>query len=141
MGSANDCVVPRNDPLVGRGGIHGPGLRSRLEPGDAGRLDAPFRGPGRRPLVRRSLDKNRSEIALQSVIKDGTPINVAYNLEVEPGAANTAAFCILGQFHQAEGTAVAGLAPPLAIGLVGEQMIVMIGYTDASGANVTKTIF
>src|SRR5579863_9282960 len=52
--------------------------------------------------------KNRSEIAMQGVIKDGTPISVSYGLNIEPGAANTAAFCLLGQFHPAQGTAVAG---------------------------------
>src|SRR5579883_2338945 len=52
------------------------------------------------------LTKNRSEIAMEGVIKDGTPISLAYGLTVEPGAANTASFCLLGQFHAAQGTAV-----------------------------------
>jgi hypothetical protein len=87
------------------------------------------------------VTKNRSEIAMQGMIKDGTPISVSYGMDIEPGAANTAAFCLLGQFHPAQGTAVSANGPPFSIGLVGEKMTVMVGYTAASGARVTKTIF
>src|ERR1700704_2514806 len=72
--------------------------------------------------------KNRSEIAMQGVIKDGTPINLSYSIDIEPGAANTAAYCILGQLHQAQGTAVSGLGPSFALGLRGEKMTVSVGY-------------
>jgi hypothetical protein len=78
---------------------------------------------------------------MQGTIKDGTPINLAYGIDVEPGTANTAAFCLLGQFHPAQGTAVSGLGPPFSIGLVGEKMSVSVGYTAASGAHLTKAIF
>jgi hypothetical protein len=87
------------------------------------------------------LTKNRSEIAMQGVIKDGTPISLAYGLTVEPGAANTASFCLLGQFHPAQGTAVSNLGPPFSIGLSGERMVVDIGYTNAAGVNVTQPLF
>src|SRR5579871_5082120 len=66
--------------------------------------------------------KNRSEVAMQDTISDGTQINLSYGMDIEPGAANTAAFCILGQFHQAQGTAVSDLGPPFSIQLVGERM-------------------
>jgi hypothetical protein len=85
--------------------------------------------------------KNRSEVAMQTVIPDGQAIDVSYDMQVAPGAANTAAFCMLGQFHQAQGTAVSGLGPPFSIGLTGEHMMVSVAYTDATGADVTKTIY
>ncbi len=102
-------------------------LRFEVQPGDVWYADP--------------STKNRSEVAMQDTISDGTQINISYGMDVEAGAANTAAFCILGQFHQAQGTSVSDLGPPFSIQLVGEKMSVVIGYTDASGANVTKTIY
>lgn len=88
-----------------------------------------------------NASRNRSEISMKSVIPDGKQIDVSYALSVDPGAANTAPFTILGQFHQDEGEAVYGLAPPFSIGLSGEHMVVNIGYRNAAGQNIVDTIF
>jgi hypothetical protein len=87
------------------------------------------------------FSKNRSEVAMQGVIKDGTPISLAYGLTIEPGAFNSASFCLVGQFHPAQGTAVSYLGPPFSIGLSGERMTVNVGYTNAAGVSVTRPIF
>ncbi|MFE1601530.1 heparin lyase I family protein [Methylobacterium sp. ID0610] len=86
-------------------------------------------------------NKNRSEIAMRSDIADGSKIGVSYTMMVEPGAANTANFTILGQFHQSESGGGKGLAPPFAIGLEGDNMVVKVAYRDATGKDVVESIF
>ena len=85
--------------------------------------------------------KNRSEIASTQQIAAGTPINVSYVMNVLPGAANTAAWCVLGQFHQNDGPNTPANSPPFAISLNGEEMAVGIGYTGANGVVTYLNVF
>jgi hypothetical protein len=88
-----------------------------------------------------SGNKERSEIADQQLVKDGTPIHVSYQFEVEPGARNTASWLAMGQFHQNDYPGAPALSPPFAIGLDGERMYVCIHYSDANGQDVYKYLF
>lgn len=85
--------------------------------------------------------KNRSEISMRTDIAEGNAINVSYKMTIDPGAANTASFTTLGQFHQSESGGGQGLAPPFAIGLQGENMVITVAYRDATGKDVVETIF
>lgn len=85
--------------------------------------------------------KNRSEIAMRTDIAEGNAINVSYRMKIDPGAANTAGFTMLGQFHQSESGGGQGLAPPFSIGLQGENMVITVAYRDAAGKDVVETIF
>jgi hypothetical protein len=62
-------------------------------------------------------------------------------MQVEPGTANTAAWTVLGQFHQDDNPNTPSASPPFAINLIGEKMAVSIGYNSPTGAIVSKTIF
>jgi hypothetical protein len=88
-----------------------------------------------------SSNKERSEIADQQLIKNGTPIHVSYGFEVEPGAKNTASWLAMGQFHQDDYPGAPALSPPFAIGLAGEKMYICIHYSGADGQDVYKYLY
>ena len=85
--------------------------------------------------------KNRSEIAGVTQFNPGTQVNVSYSMTLEPGAANTASFLMLGQFHQANSTTATSAAPPFSIQLVGETMEVCVSYQNASGQFVSAVVW
>jgi Ca2+-binding RTX toxin-like protein len=85
--------------------------------------------------------KQRSEIADQHLIANGTPIHLTYQFMVENGQENTASWLAIGQFHQQDYLGAPALSPPLAIGLNGEHMYVCIEYSDASGQPVFKYLY
>lgn len=82
--------------------------------------------------------KERSEIQGATNFNASQPVRVTYNFTIDPSsAANSAAWMVIGQFHQ---TAADGNSPPFAIELVGQKMAVNIAqpgadnyiWTDAS---------
>ena len=74
-----------------------------------------FQDPGHR---------ERSEIRGETVYADGNTINVNYNFMIEAGAANTADWAVLGQFHADDNYT----SPPFAVELIGERMAIVIRY-------------
>lgn len=58
------------------------------------------------------VTKNRAEIASTQMIADGTPINVSYSMQIEPGSVNSADWMVLGQFHQDDYPGAPLLSPP-----------------------------
>jgi hypothetical protein len=64
----------------------------------------------------------RSEVALARYYKAGTDINVSYRFMIEPGPANTAAWMVVGQFHQSSPHG----SPPFALEMSGEHLSVVI---------------
>lgn len=74
--------------------------------------------------------RERTEISAVTQYAVGTDIHAAYDFTVEPGAANTARWLVIGQFHQASSS----WSPPFDIELVGEKMAVKIN-TAGAGAN------
>lgn len=83
----------------------------------------------------------RDEIAGTTQYANGTPIDVSYSFMVEPGAANTAAWCVVGQLHQVDYTGEVPYSPPVAIMMVGEKMAVSVNYTDSAGVEHAKYIY
>ena len=82
--------------------------------------------------------KERSEISGTTNYATGTEIDVHYGFQIEPGAANNAAWTVVGQFHQ---DAATGGSPPFAVSLDGEQMAIRVGFSDAAGAPVQETVY
>src|SRR5262245_44272367 len=67
---------------------------------------------------------HRTEIRDLTMHPSGTPINVSYNLPLEPGQANTASWLVLGQFHNNDTQTPA----PFAVMLYGEHMAIVARY-------------
>ena len=85
-----------------------------------------------------NASRERSEIAGVTNYANGTEIDLHYGFKLEPGATNTAAWTVVGQLHQ--DSAVGG-SPPFAFYLVGEQMAVQVGFTNAQGSQVQETVY
>ncbi len=84
---------------------------------------------------------NRSEISSVRLIENGTPIHVAYKMNIEQGSLNTANWAVLGQFHQNDVLNAPAGSPPFSINLNGEKMAINVAYTSASGAQTSLTVF
>jgi len=82
----------------------------------------------------------RSEISDQQDVTNSDSVHVSYQFMVENGAQNTAAWLVIGQFHQ-DSSSAPGRSPPFEIDLSGEHMVVEVRYQDASGEVVTKDLF
>ena len=82
--------------------------------------------------------KERSEIGGMTNYATGAEVDLRYGFRVEPGAANTAAWLVVGQLHQ---DAYTGGSPPFGVYLDGEQMEIRVGFTEKSGAAVQQTIY
>jgi hypothetical protein len=66
----------------------------------------------------------RSEIALARLYEAGTDINISYRFMIEPGPANTAAWMVVGQFHQISPPG----PPPFAVEMSGEHLTLVVRY-------------
>jgi hypothetical protein len=66
----------------------------------------------------------RSEVALARLYEVGADINVSYRFMIEPGPTNTAAWMIIGQFHQSTPRG----SPPFALEMSGEHLGIVIRY-------------
>ncbi|PVE23534.1 hypothetical protein DC522_15430 [Microvirga sp. KLBC 81] len=64
----------------------------------------------------------RSEIASYKEVEFNRTYTMSYKMMIEPGAANTADWMVLGQVHQFEDPDDLGCSPPFAIELQGEYM-------------------
>ena len=70
----------------------------------------------------------RTEVAGSTKFAVGTQINLSYEFMIEPGAADTASWTVLGQMHEYN----VAKSPPLAIELVnGDRMAINIGTSDS----------
>jgi hypothetical protein len=66
----------------------------------------------------------RSEVALAQRYEAGTHINVSYRFMIEPGPANTAAWMVVGQFHQSSPRG----SPLFALEISGEHLSIVVRY-------------
>ncbi len=83
----------------------------------------------------------RDELATRgTVANNGTPLHISYGFTLEPGAANTAGWMVLGQLHQ-DVQAGGPPPPPFAVMLSGEHMTIVARYTGADGKQVEKTLW
>lgn len=80
--------------------------------------------------------KERSEICGDQVLDAGQTISVRYGCMIEPGAANTADWIVLGQFHADD----SHTSPPFALELVGEKMAVVLRY-QLPGQSSQTTVY
>ncbi|MFG1379715.1 heparin lyase I family protein, partial [Xanthobacter autotrophicus] len=80
-----------------------------------------------------SLNKNRSELSSRTLIADGTEVDISYQFQLAPGAANTADWFVIGQLHQDDYVGAPAYSPPFGIYLDGEHMVIQVNYVDASG--------
>ncbi|WP_198026662.1 heparin lyase I family protein, partial [Bradyrhizobium sp. ARR65] len=85
-------------------------LRFEVQSGDAWPND-----------VRNGNTSERSEIDMIPTYSPNTQINVSYGFTLEPGAANTASWMVLGQIHNT----ILGGSPPVAVAMYGEHMVVI----------------
>ncbi len=83
----------------------------------------------------------RDEIAGTTQYAYGTPVDVSYGFMIEPGAANTAPWLVVGQLHQVDYAGEVTTSPPVAIAMIGEKMAVQIGWTDSAGVNHSGYIY
>jgi hypothetical protein len=84
---------------------------------------------------------NRSEFSSTRLIANGTPIHVAYTMNLEQGAANSANWTVLGQFHQNDVPNAPSNSPPFSINMNGEKMSVNVVYTSALGVSTSLNVF
>jgi hypothetical protein len=77
----------------------------------------------------------RSEVALLPQYAQGTQINVAYQLTVQPGLANTAKWLVLNQFH-----ATTEGSPPFSVQMVGDHMEIDLRYQTAGMSSSTTVV-
>lgn len=85
-------------------------LRFEVQSGDSWRND-----------VQSGNTSERSEIEMNQQYSPNTQINVSYDFTLEPGAANTASWMVLGQIHNT----VLGGSPPFAVAMYGEHMMII----------------
>ncbi|MCB1503137.1 MAG: heparin lyase I family protein [Bauldia sp.] len=71
-----------------------------------------------------SGDRERSEIAGDMYFAPNTAINISYDFKVEPGAANTSEWVLIGQLHADDNFT----RPILAVELVGERLAIHLGH-------------
>lgn len=79
-----------------------------------------------------SAAKERSEIASYQKLQNGQVYTISYKFMIEPGAANTADWLLIGQIHQTEDAKDLGVSPPFAIELVGEKMQIVVRNDPAA---------
>jgi len=67
---------------------------------------------------------DRSQVASDHVISNGTPIDIAYKFMLEPGAANTASWLVTAEMHNDDEALGPNMhtSPPFAIELAGEHL-------------------
>lgn len=91
---------------------------------------------------RSGVGSERDQIASKTLFSNGTPVEINFDLNIAPGAPNTAKWLVLGQLHLAEWTgSMTGASPPMGVFMVGERMCIDIRYNDANGAVVNKVLF
>ena len=84
----------------------------------------------------------RSEIKDQAGIPNGTPLEVSYQFQIEPGAPNDAKWAIVGQLHPGDSLVTPVLVgPPFEIALVGEKMQINIVAVGDNGLPYVKTLY
>jgi hypothetical protein len=66
----------------------------------------------------------RSEVALARLYEAGTDISISYGFMIESGPANTAAWMVVGQFHQSSPRG----SPPFAVEMSGEHLTLVVRY-------------
>ena len=68
--------------------------------------------------------RERSELSGEAIYSEGTTLSVSYSFMIEPGAANSAAWTVIGQFHADDHST----PPPFAVELIDEQMAIVVRY-------------
>src|ERR1700740_2861723 len=82
--------------------------------------------------------KERSNIAGMTPYLNGTQINASFSFNVEPGAANTARFFCMADFHAIQND---GLSAPFEMMLSGEKLVSAVNYGDVSGSSLFKALY
>ena len=91
-------------------------MRFEVRPGDYGKYGA------------RNTD--RSELASRRTLEFNRTYRVSYKFMVEPGPRNTAAWLVIGQFHQTEDPGERGGPPPFTVEMTGEKMRIVGRHTQ-----------
>jgi hypothetical protein len=111
-------------------------LRFEVHSGDC------FEQPGSGYCENNPTHSERSEVVYPATAnRDNLPygqeINVSYNITIEPGQANTAAWFAIGQFHNQDPNGE-GTSPPLEIDLQpGDHMSIYVGWLTGLHAPVS----
>jgi hypothetical protein len=83
----------------------------------------------------------RDEIAGTTQYAYGASIDVSYQFMIEPGAANTADWLVLGQLHQVDVPGEIITPPPFSVMMIGERMAVHIGWSNSAGVDHNQNIY
>ena len=68
--------------------------------------------------------RERSELSGDAIYAEGNTLTVSYSFMIEQGAANTADWTVVGQFHADDHWT----PPPFAVELIDEQMAIVVRY-------------
>jgi hypothetical protein len=85
--------------------------------------------------------KERSEIATSQKMKHDRLYDIAFNLMIEPGPANTARWMTLVQIQSTPDPGEPGHSPPFAIEMVGERMRVITRHDPNPRASSATTVY
>ncbi|MCB1499006.1 MAG: heparin lyase I family protein [Bauldia sp.] len=81
--------------------------------------------------------KERSGVSGESFFAAGKTIDITYDFMIEPGAANTSDWVVIGQLHAADGFS----SPPFAVELIGEQLAIKLRYKVPGGEYQEQYVF
>src|ERR1700758_2779479 len=105
-------------------------LRMEIQPGDPAWFD--------------SSTIDRSEAQGDLLIAPGTPVNIAYQFMLEPGATNTAPWLVTAEMHNNDGDVGTATSPPFAVEMNGEHLQIVARYSapgvTPSSGNVTTRV-
>ncbi|KQT69595.1 hypothetical protein ASG54_05675 [Aureimonas sp. Leaf460] len=83
----------------------------------------------------------RSEVSTSlHPVANGTAIQLSYGMLIEPGAANTAWWMVLGQLHQDRESGGPPASPPVSVVMIGERMGIQISFGTSIDPQ-TKILF
>jgi len=86
-------------------------------------------------------DKERAEIAETTTFQIGQAYHIDFNVMVEAGAKNTAAWLTLAQIQSTFDAGEAGHSPPFAIEMVGERMRIVTRSSSAAISSNADTTY
>ena len=90
--------------------------------------------------VQAGHNSERDELAERTTMSNSQPIHISYGFTLEPGAANTAGWIVLGQLHQGLDDSYSA-GPALSVNLDGEHMVIQGHITGPDGKPQTVVYY
>lgn len=83
----------------------------------------------------------RSNLVYKSAVPVAAPLHLNFDLTIEPGAANTANYLVLGSFVSTMTDGTTAKLPIFDLDLMGEHLVAYVRYNDANGKVISKQIY